>query len=79
MESKMKTNISVVNQLLPTLKALQRSDKLRIIQFLIGQLEQEEGINKNNSPVWTPYNAFNAADTLLNMLAEDKQQETQQV
>jgi len=77
----MKTNISVnsVNQLLPTLQALQRSDKLRIILFLIGQLEQEEGIKQNNSPVWTPYNAFNAAETLLNMLAEDKQAETQHV
>ena len=46
----MNTNISVnsVNQLLPTLQALQRSDKLRIIQFLIGQLEQQEGIQKNS-------------------------------
>jgi len=74
----MNTNISV-NQLLPTLQALQRSDKLRIIQFLIGQLEQEEGIKQKKTPVWTPYNAFNAAETLLNMLAEDKQQETQHV
>jgi len=79
----METTISdnPVNQLLPTLQGLQRADKWRIVQILISQLAQEESIEQpqNKSPVWTPYNAFNAADTLLNMLAEDKQQETQHV
>jgi hypothetical protein len=57
----MEINIST-NQLLPVLQILPRADKLRIIQFLVLQLTQEEEI----------YDSSNAADTLFNMLIEDK-------
>jgi len=72
----MEPNIST-NQLLPTLQVLPRADKLRIIQFLISQLVQEESINSSfvtgNYLDWKLYDASSAANTLLNMLAEDKQ------
>jgi hypothetical protein len=74
----METSIQV-NQLLPTLQTLPRLDKLHLVQFLISQLTQEENSEmlepQGKYPVWTPHNAFAAADTLLNMLAEEKQQE----
>jgi hypothetical protein len=57
----MEINIST-NQLLPALQILPQADKLRIIQFLVLQLAQEEGI----------YDTSNAADTLFDMLMEDK-------
>ena len=71
----METSIST-NQLLPTLQVLPRADKLRIVLFLISQLAQEEGIDSSsvtgNYLDWKLYDASNAANTLLNMLAEDK-------
>jgi len=71
----MEINIST-NQLLPTLQVLPRADKLGIVQFLVLQLAQEEGVNSsvvtNNDLDWKLYNTSNAADTLLNMLMEDK-------
>jgi hypothetical protein len=70
---KMEINIST-NQLLPALQILPRADKLRIIQFLVLQLAQEEGINSsfviNNDLDWK--DTTNAADTLFDMLMEDK-------
>jgi hypothetical protein len=69
----MEINIST-NQLLPALQVLPRADKLRIIQFLVLQLAQEEGINSsfviNNDLDWK--DTTNAADTLFDMLMEDK-------
>jgi hypothetical protein len=71
----METNIST-NQLLPMLQILPRADKLRIILFLSSQLAQEEGIDSSsvtgNYLDWKLYDASGAANTLLNMLADDK-------
>jgi hypothetical protein len=51
---------------------LPRADKLRLMQFLLIDLAQEEGIPllaaEAEYPIWTPLNAFEAADTLLQML-----------
>jgi len=51
---------------------LPRADKLRLMQFLVIDLAQEEGVPllaaDAEYPVWTPLNAFDAADTLLQML-----------
>jgi len=57
------------------LSQLDRADKLRIMQFLIIELAKEEGsLLKNNAqyPVWSPYNSYEAAGTLLNLLNNDK-------
>jgi len=75
----METNIST-HQLLPTLQVLPRADKLRIAQFLISQVAQEEGIDSSsftgNDLDWKRYETSSAANTLLNLLAEDKQSGT---
>ena len=61
-----------LTELVPAIKMLPRADKLRLMQFLIIDLAQEEGIPllaaEAEYPIWTPLNAFEAADTLLQML-----------
>ena len=75
----METNIST-NQLLPTIQVLPRADKLRIAQFLISQVAQEEGIDSSsvtgNNLDWKRDETSSAANTLLNLLAEEKQSGT---
>jgi hypothetical protein len=66
---------ALVTELLPKVQALPRADKLRLMQFLVLELAQEEGVallQPNRAyPIWTPYNAFEAAETLLNALEEE--------
>ncbi len=62
------------NELLPTLKELNRADKLRVMQFLLLEIAKEEGALLNagsNYPVWSPYNAFEAASSLLEALGKE--------
>jgi hypothetical protein len=63
-------------EIIPVLQALPRADKLRLLQFLVFELAQEEGVGwfdpEITYPVWTPYNAFEAADTLLQVLEGEK-------
>ncbi|MFN8492261.1 MAG: hypothetical protein U0350_31970 [Caldilineaceae bacterium] len=62
-------------QLVPRLHNLKRSEKLYLIQFLVSELAQEEenllqaGVAY---PVWSPYEAFDAADVMLQALAQAK-------
>ena len=61
-----------LTELLPALKMLARAYKLRLMQFLVIDLAQEEGIPLLSAdaeyPIWTPLSAFDAGDTLLQML-----------
>jgi len=65
-------------ELVPTIKMLPRADKLRLMQFLVIDLAQEEGVPllaaDAEYPIWTPLNAFEAAETLWQMLEEHKAQ-----
>ncbi|MBD2577882.1 hypothetical protein [Oscillatoria sp. FACHB-1406] len=61
----------VSSELISTLKKLSRSDKFQIVQILISELAQQESelIQPNQSyPIWSPYDAFEAADTMLKVL-----------
>jgi hypothetical protein len=64
-------------ELIPVLQALPHADKLRLLQFLVFDLAQEEGVSfldpSITYPIWTPYHAFEAADTLLQALEADKE------
>jgi hypothetical protein len=66
---------SALAELLPSLKALPRADKLRAMQFLVSELAREEEITLLEPdvayPIWTPYDAFDAAATLLEFLKEE--------
>ena len=64
-------------EVLPGAQSLSRLDKIRLIQFLARDLEQDESglIEPGRSyPVWSPDRAFTAAATLLQALEEEKDQ-----
>lgn len=57
-----------IAELMPSLRELDRGDKLRAMQFLLEELAREEGalfVPGADYPVWSPYSANEAADTLL--------------
>jgi hypothetical protein len=62
--------------LMPTVRELPRADKLRLLHLLITELAHEEGVplveEQGPYPVWTPYNAFDAAATLWRTLGQEK-------
>lgn len=64
-----------LSELLPTLHALPRSEKLRLIQLMVADLAREEGVAliEPDHPyaVWSPYHAFEAADAMLRALNEE--------
>jgi len=62
-------------ELLNTLQSLDRADKFYIAQILISELAQQETnlIQAGQSyPVWSPYDAFTAANTMLEVLQSTK-------
>lgn len=65
-----------LNELLPSLHALPRADKLKLIQVLAADVASEEGIAGANAdatyPVWSPHEAFEGAATLLRVLEQEK-------
>jgi hypothetical protein len=68
----------VPSELISTLKELSRSDKFYIMQLLISDLAQQETdlIKPEQSyPVWSPYDADEAADAMLEVLQASKAQD----
>lgn len=68
----------VSSELISTLRELSRSGKFYIMQLLISELAQQETdlIKPENAyPVWSPYGADEAADTMLKVLQSAKVQD----
>ena len=64
-----------VAELLPTLKALNHKEKIRIIKFLANEIADEEEIffeEGASYPVWSPFESYQAAEQLMNLLEEEK-------
>jgi hypothetical protein len=61
-----------LTELLPSVQALPRSDKFRLVQELIAELAEEEGLAAGEYPVWSPYDSHEAAAKLLKLLEEDQ-------
>jgi len=62
-----------MKELLSALRELSHGDKLRVMQFLVFELAREEDSLLAPGmayPVWSPYDALEAADTLLSVLKE---------
>lgn len=63
-------------ELLPAIHALPRADKLRLMRVLIEELANEEAIALSSTDtahtIWTPYDAYDAAAALLQVLHEDR-------
>ena len=65
-----------LTELLPALRELSRADKLRVMQFLVLELAAEEGAvltPEVSYPIWSPYEAFDAAAVLLDLLKSTEQ------
>jgi len=68
----------VSSELMSALRGLSRADKFYVMQLLISELAQQETdlIKPDQSyPVWSPYDAVEAADTMLKVLQASKTQD----
>jgi hypothetical protein len=68
----------VSSELISTLRGLSREDKFYVMQVLLTELAQQETdlIKPDQSyPVWSPYDAVEAADTMLKVLQAAKTQD----
>ena len=65
-----------LKELLSSVHALPRADKLRLIQLLAADVASEDGIAASDAdttyPVWSPHGAFDGAATLLRVLEQEK-------
>ncbi|MBF2088555.1 MAG: hypothetical protein IGR80_09800 [Synechococcales cyanobacterium K44_A2020_017] len=66
-------------ELMSQIQELPKIDKLRLMQFLVTELVQEEDANffvaNQEYPVWSPYNCSEAANVLMNLLATKQQEQ----
>jgi hypothetical protein len=64
--------------LMPALQKLPREDKLDVIRLLVSDLTRQEGIDLLQSgasyPIWTPFDAYDAAKSLQQLLDQDSVQ-----
>ena len=65
-----------LSELLPALHGLPRAEKLRAIQLLAADVAREEGdegiASEGTYPIWSPYDAFEGAATLMRVLDEEQ-------
>lgn len=76
-----------VQELLPLVKRLTRPDKLRLMQTILYDLAQDEGVSlpdpeellqaEQTYPIWSPTTAYSAADVLLRVLNEKEENDEQ--
>jgi hypothetical protein len=72
----MDTATPAPSDLMPTLRALSRADKMRVIQYLLIDLARDEGIPLLEAgaayPIWSPFDAHDAGASLLKMLEAER-------
>ncbi len=69
-----------ITELLPTLKNLNRADKLKVMQFLITELANEEELTLHSNAtysVWSPFNSHQAAHELAQLLESEQLMENE--
>ena len=62
-------------EVLPNLKTLNRAEKLRVVKILIDEITQEEASFFESGAeyeIWSPYDSYDAAAKLQQMLEENK-------
>jgi hypothetical protein len=66
-------------ELMPTLSSLPRHEKLQVLRLLAFDLTQEAGVDVLQDgasyPIWTPFGAEDAAQSLQRLLEEDRGRE----
>jgi hypothetical protein len=63
--------LMTVTELYPTLKSLPRADKLKVMQFLVAELAEEEEPTLQPGAiynVWSPLDSYEAAHKLAQLL-----------
>ncbi|MCY2988973.1 MAG: hypothetical protein NTY19_14045 [Planctomycetota bacterium] len=64
-----------LSELIPALHGLPRAEKLRAIQVLAADVAREDGdegiASEGAYPIWSPYDAFEGAATLMRVLDEE--------
>ena len=67
-----------IAELMPTLKSLPRDEKLQVLRLMASDLTQEAGVDifQSNAsyPIWTPFSAYDACESLQRLLEEDRMQ-----
>jgi hypothetical protein len=64
-----------VTELFTTLRNLPRADKLKVMQFLVTELAQEEEpslLSGATYPIWSPLNSHEAAQKLAQLLESEQ-------
>ena len=64
-------------ELLPTLQALPRGEKLRVVAFLVGEIAREDWqplVAGAAYQVWSSFDASEAAATLQSLLDQEKRE-----
>ena len=65
-----------LTDLIPELRALPRADKLWVIQMMAAEVasEEEAGLLKPGQEysIWSPFDAFEGAATLMRVLEQDR-------
>lgn len=66
-----------LTELIPSIQKLnRRSEKIQLLQIIVNELDQEEQnqnlTHQEKYPIYSPLNAFEAADTLLQVLEKNK-------
>ena len=69
-----KNSFMSLKELVPVLHALNRTDKLRAIQFIVSDLAREEKTTltlEGEYPVWSPHTSFDAGKIMLQVLERE--------
>ena len=62
-------------EVLPNLKTLNRSEKLRVVKIIIDEITSEEAAFFESGAeyeIWSPHDSYDAAQKLQQMLEENK-------
>lgn len=63
-----------LSELVPAAQALPRGEKLRLVQILVNELAADNDtgglVPGAEYPVWSPFDAFEAADVMQRLLEE---------
>jgi hypothetical protein len=62
-----------IQELIPTLHELNKADKLRVVEFLVRELQSDEEVLPSGTyPIWSPYDSDEAARGLEEVLARGR-------
>lgn len=62
-----------LTEILPSLKQLNRQEKLKAVQFLVNEMAIEESLldSQKEYPVYSVYDSFEAGDALMRLLEKE--------